>query len=94
MSGFALIMWIAWGVLVLFLAAVKVYAWRVNRDEDDQIVLDDAFSHVKNEQAEIIANVKKIEPVVRLAFWLVVAGTLFVIGYYIWDMLGNLHLID
>jgi len=94
MSGFVLTMWIVWSVLVLILAAVKIYAWRVNLNEDDQIVLDDAFDRVKNEQAEIIANVKKIEPVVRIAFWLVVAATLFIIGYYIWDMLGNLHLID
>ena len=88
-DGFVPIMWVVWGVLVLILVALNVYTWRLNRDEDDQIVLDDAFSRVKDEQAEIIANVKKIEPVVRVAFWLVVAGTLFVIGYYIWDMLLN-----
>ncbi len=94
MTGFVPIMWMVWGVLVLILVALKVYTWRLNLNEDDQIVLDDAFSRVKDEQAEIIANVKKMEPVVRLAFWLVVAGTLFVIGYYIWDMLLNLHFIE
>ena len=63
--------------------------WTLNRDEDDQLVLDDAFDRVKNEQAAIVARVKKIEPVVRLAFWLVVLSTLFVIGYYIIDIVNQ-----
>jgi hypothetical protein len=79
-------MWTVWGVLVLFLVALKVYTWRLNRDEDDQLVLDDAFKNVEVEQAEIIAKIKRVEPLVRLAFWLLLAGTLFVIGYYVKNM--------
>jgi hypothetical protein len=85
MTGFVPIMWMVWGVCVLFLVALKLYTWRLNRDEDDQLVLDDAFNRVKAEQDEIIAKVKKVEPLVRLAFWLFVAASLFVAGYWLWD---------
>jgi hypothetical protein len=79
-------MWSVWGVLVLLLAVLKVYNSRLTRDEDDQIILDDSFNHVKNEQAAIMEKIHKLEPVVRVNLWLVVAATLFVVGYYIRDI--------
>jgi hypothetical protein len=89
MTGFVLVMWSVWGVLVLFLVALKLYTWGLNRDEDDQLILDDAFNHVKAEQDKIIAKVTKVQPVVRIAFWLVVAATLVVIGYYVLDIVNQ-----
>jgi nucleoside recognition membrane protein YjiH len=86
-------MWTVWGVLVLLLAVLKLYIGRLTRDEDDQVILDDSFSSVKDEQAAIVAKVNKIEPLLRLNLWLVGAMTVFVIGYYIRDILLNLHLI-
>jgi ribosomal 50S subunit-associated protein YjgA (DUF615 family) len=66
--------------------ALKIYTGRLTRDEDDQLVLDSAFDRIKNEQAAIVAKVEKIEPLRKAALWLVVAATVFVIGYYVFDV--------
>jgi hypothetical protein len=89
MQGFAPIMWSVWGVLVLFVLALKVYSGRLTRDEDDQLILDDSFNHVKNEQAAMMAKVQKIEPITRVALWITAAMTLVVIGYYVMDFMNQ-----
>ena len=86
MQGFVPIMWSVWGAVVLVLAGLKVYCGRLSRDEDDQIVLDDSFNHVRNEQAAIIEKVHRIEPIQRVTMWVAVAMTLVVIGYYGFDV--------
>ncbi|MGD0901798.1 MAG: hypothetical protein ABR924_02540 [Terracidiphilus sp.] len=93
MTGFVPVMWSVWGVLVLLMICLKIYAGRLTRDEDDQIVLDDSFDNVKVEQAAIMAKVAKLEPVLRIVFWLAVAATLLVIVYYVRDILLSLNLI-
>jgi len=87
-------MWTVWGVLVLILAVLFVYRSKLTQDEDDQIILDESFDNVKNEQAEIVAKVNRIQPALRILQWLVAAATVFVVGYYIRDILINLHLLD
>jgi hypothetical protein len=82
-------MWIIWGVLVLLMLALKIYTDRLSRDEDDQIILDDAFSNLKTEQATIVAKVNKVQPLRRASMWLTVAATVFVIGYYAVDIVGQ-----
>jgi len=89
MTGFVPIMWGVWGVLVALLLGLKVYSDRLARDEDDQIVLDEAFDHVKAEQAAIVAKVNKVEPYRRVVLWLVVVMTVVVIGYYIMDIVSQ-----
>jgi type VI protein secretion system component VasF len=83
---FVPVMWICWGVLAVIAAALYLYRSNLERDEDDQIYLDDAFSHEKAEQEAIIAKVNKIEPVVRIVLWILAAATVFVIAYYIIDI--------
>ena len=80
------VIWSVWAICVLFLAVMYLYRSRLTRDEDDQIFLDDSFSHERTAQAAITAKVQKIEPVIRASIWLVGAATLLVIGYYIWDI--------
>jgi hypothetical protein len=89
MTGFVPVMWVIWGVLVLIVLALKIYSDRLSRDEDDQIVLDSAFDHVKAEQAAIVAKVNKIEPVRKIMMWLAVVMTVVVIGYYIMDIVNQ-----
>ncbi len=89
MTGFVPIMWAVWGVLVLVMLALKIYTGRLAQNEDDQLVLDDAFDNVRAEQAAIIAKVNKIQPIRRVSMWLAVAATVFVIGYYIWDIVNQ-----
>jgi hypothetical protein len=82
-------MWSVWGALVVLLIALKFYSSRLTRDEDDQIILDDSFNGVKSEQAAIMARIHRLEPLVRVAMILVGIATLFVIGYYVMDILNQ-----
>lgn len=80
-------MWAVWGALVLLFLALKIYAGRLSRDEDDQLVLDDSFGRIREEQATIVAKVRKVEPATRTVLILLCLSTLFVIGYYVADMI-------
>jgi hypothetical protein len=88
--NFVLAMWAVWGVLVVIAAALYLYRSRLQRDEADQIFLDDSFTQEKAEQAQIAASVNKIEPALRILQWAVVAATLFVIVYYIRDIVNRI----
>lgn len=85
--SFVLVMWAVWGVLVVITAAIYLYRSRLQRDEDDQIYLDEAFDQEKAAQEAIINSVNKIEPALRVLMWLVAAATLFVIVYYVRDII-------
>lgn len=78
-------MWVVWGLLVVLFVALKLYAGRLSRDEDDQLVLDDSFEHVRNEQAAIVAQLNKVQPVMRTVLVLLCIMTAVVITYYVVD---------
>ena len=79
-------MWIVWGLLVLVYVAIRIYVLRVDLDENDTILLDDAFAHERAAQEAIIAKVKKIEPTQRVVLIALVVMSLIIIGYYVWNM--------
>jgi len=81
------VMWATWGVVVLFTAALYIYRSSLQKNEEDQIFLDDSFEHERNAQAAIVAKVHKVEPFLRVALWLVGLASLFVIGYYVMDVI-------
>jgi hypothetical protein len=83
------VMWGVWGLIVAFAAALFIYRSQLTKDEEDQIFLDDSFSHEQAAQAAIIAKVNKIQPLLRVALVLVSVATLFVIGYYIVDVMNQ-----
>jgi hypothetical protein len=89
MTGFVLIMWVVWAAFVLLTMALKMYANRLSKDEDDQLILAEAFSHVKAQQEAIMEKVHKIQPVQRIALALTGAMTLVVIGYYVMDVVNQ-----
>jgi hypothetical protein len=80
------VIWSVWSLCVLFVAVMYLYRSRLTRDEDDQIFLDDSFSHERTAQAAITEKVHKIEPLIRASIWLAGAATVMVIAYYIWDI--------
>jgi hypothetical protein len=84
------VMWTVWGVLVATAALLHVYRGSLMKDEEDQIFLDDSFEHEKLAQAAIVARVNKIEPILKIAYWLVAAMTIVVVVYYIRDILVQL----
>ena len=87
MTGFVPVMWSIWGLMVVLLAAVNLYASRLARDEEDQIFLSEGFSEERSAQAAIAEKVNKVEPLKKLALYLLGAMTLFVVGYYIFDII-------
>jgi hypothetical protein len=89
---FVPMMWSVWGVLVVVTAALLIYRSSLTRDEDDQIYLDDAFNHEKAAQEAIVARVQKIEPALRLCFWLVGAMTVLIVVRFLWSVVAQLLL--
>ena len=87
------VMWIVWSAFVILMAALYIYRSNLTKNEEDQIFLDDSFSHEQAEQAVIASKVARVEPMVRIARWLVVGMTAVVIVYYVRDILLQLHLI-
>jgi hypothetical protein len=84
---FVPVMWTVWGVLIAITAALYVYRAGLTKDEEDQIFLDDSFQHERVAQEAIVAKVNKIQPLVRIALVLDAIATLFVIGYYVMDIM-------
>ena len=91
---FVPVMWTVWAALVVVTAGLYIYLSNLTRDEEDQIFLDDSFDHEKAEQAAIVARVGRLEPLLRVAQWLVVAMTAVVLVYYVRDILVHLNIIS
>ena len=86
---FVPLMWSVWGLTVLIMVALFLYRSRLSRDEEDQLFLDDSFTHEKTAQAAIVDKVNKVQPLVKVSEIVVAVATLFVIGYYINDVINQ-----
>ncbi|MGA3130526.1 MAG: hypothetical protein ABSD59_06980 [Terracidiphilus sp.] len=93
MTNVSMVMWSVWAAFALFMAALYIYRASLTRDEEDQIFLDDSFNHERVLQEGIAAKVARVEPLVRIARWLVVAMSVVVVAYYIRDVLLQLNII-
>jgi hypothetical protein len=80
-------MWAVWGVSLVFMAGVTIFAARLGRNEEAQIFLADSSSHVKSEQDAILARVNKIRPVKMTALGIMGVMTVIVVVYYVIDIL-------
>jgi hypothetical protein len=87
--SFVPIMWSVWGLTVLVMAIMFLYRSRLTKDEADQIFLDDSFSREQTAQQAIIARVNKVQPLIRVSEIVAAVATLFVIGYYINDVINQ-----
>ena len=90
---FVPIMWSAWGVVVTSMLLLHVYRSSLEKNEDDQIFLDDSFEHERAAQVAIVAKVHKVEPALRVLKWMAVAMTVVVVIYYARDILVQLNVI-
>jgi hypothetical protein len=90
---FVPIMWTVWGVVVASMLLLYVYRSSLEKNEDDQIFLDDSFEQERTAQSLIVAKVQRLEPALRVMKWLALAMTLVVIVYYIRDILAQLHIV-
>jgi len=83
------VMWAVWGILAVVAAALYIYRSNLTRDEEDQIYLDDAFQNERLAQETIVAKVSKVDPMLRVAVWLVAGWTVLVVAYYVWDFIAQ-----
>jgi hypothetical protein len=75
-------------VLVLFVAA-KMYASRISRYEETQLILEESSNQLKSEQDAISGRLSKFRPVQLATTWVLGASTLFVVAYFVHDMLSQ-----
>jgi hypothetical protein len=80
------VMWSVWGALVLIMAVLFIYRSNLSKNEEDQVFLDDAFSHERTAQAAIVAKINRVQPLIRAAMALVGVATVVVVGYYLFDI--------
>ena len=90
---FVPIMWTLWGVIVATMLLLHVYRSSLEKNEDDQIFLDDSFEHERAAQVAIVAKVHNVEPALRFMKWLAVAMTVVVVVYYVRDIMVQLNVI-
>jgi hypothetical protein len=82
-------MLIVWGVFFVFFVAARIYAARLSRDEDDQLILQDSSVQLKAEQTAIAGMVNRFRPVKLTATWALGAMSLFVAIYFVRDMINQ-----
>lgn len=83
-------MWIGWILILALFIVARLYASRISRYEENQLILDDSSSQLKTEQDAIAGKLNKFKPVQITTVYLLGAGTLFVVAYYIHDMINQL----
>jgi hypothetical protein len=84
------IVWIVWAGVITFLLILLVYRSNLTRYEEDQIFLDDAGSHLKKEQEELLVKVNRIQPWIRIVSGATGVLTVAILGVYVWDALQHL----
>jgi len=62
---------IAWGVFTVGLIILLIYRSTLTMHEDDQLFLDDAGSHMQQEQTELLVKVNRL----TLPVWVFGAGS-------------------
>jgi hypothetical protein len=78
---------IAWGGFTLVLIVLLIYRSTLNMQEDDQLFLDEAESHMQREQEELLGKMNRLQPFVRGFGAASGALTLFIIGLVVYDAL-------
>jgi hypothetical protein len=89
MTQFATVMMICWGVLVVITGALVLYRAKLQGNEMDLVSLDDTFAKENAENQAIAAKINKIQPTIRILNWVLIAATIFVIGYWVWDVIDQ-----
>ena len=79
-------MWSIWALFFVVYLVLRLYVARLSADENDTVLLDDAFAHERAAQEAIFAKVKKIQPAQRAALIGLGVMSLIVIVYYIWNV--------
>jgi hypothetical protein len=55
-----------WGVFTVLLIVLLIYRSTLNMRSDEQLFLDEASSHMAQEQLEVLAKMNRIKPWIRV----------------------------
>ena len=80
---------IAWGALTAVLIILLIYRSTLTMQEDDQLFLDEAESHMEQEQAEILSKVNKITPFIKALGAVSGVMILLIAGIFVYQGLNN-----
>ena len=78
---------IAWGGFTLVLVLLLIYRSTLNMQEDDQLFLDEAESHMQREQEELLGKMNRLQPFVRGFGAASGVLTLIIIGIVVYEAL-------
>ena len=81
---------IAWGAFTIVLVILLIYRSTLAMQEDDQLFLDEAESHMQREQEELLGKMSKLQPYVRGFGAASGVLILLIIGLVIYDALTRL----
>lgn len=79
---------VAWGVLTGILIVLLIYKSTLSMHEDDSIMLNDTGSQMQKDQAEVLAKMNKITPIVRVLGALSGVMILVIAGIFIYQGLN------
>jgi hypothetical protein len=87
------IMWIVWSAIAVLMVGLHIYRSSLEKDEEDQLFLDDSFEHERAANAAIVARATRVEPLVKVSHWLLAAASVVVIAYYVWNIMTQLGIV-
>jgi len=79
---------VAWGVLTTVLIVLLIYKSTLSMHEDDSIMLNDTGSQMQKDQAEVLAKMKKLGPIVKVLGALSGLMILVIAGLFIYQGLN------
>ena len=81
---------IAWGVFTLVLIVLLIYRSTLAMQEDDQLFLDEAESHMQREQEELLGKMTRLQPYVRGFGAASGVLALLIVGLVVYDALTRI----
>ena len=78
----------AWGALTTVLIVLLIYKSTLSMHEDDSIMLNDTGSQMQKDQAEVLAKMRKLTPIVRILGALSGLMILVIAGLFIYQGLN------
>lgn len=76
---------IAWGAVTTVLVVLLIYRGTLTMHEDDQLFLDEAESHMQQEQAELLSKIDRLQPYVRASMAGSGALLAILVAMLVWD---------
>ncbi|MEO6828548.1 MAG: hypothetical protein ABI164_01970 [Acidobacteriaceae bacterium] len=80
-------LWILWSLLTVVLLGLILYRISLTQYEEDQLFLDGGNEMQRRDQGEMVAKVKRLEPVIRIFGGMEGLATLAIAAFYVMDAL-------